>query len=193
MNSRKGSGLRLLGIAGSLRREAFSKAVLRGVADAGVADIDVFDLAEIPLYNQDDDGERSPEPVRRLRQAIAEHDGLILVSPEYNYGIPGVLKNALDWASRPYGKTAMKGKDVLVITSSPGVYGGIRAQHQIRETLEGMGARALTWPHVAIGGVKDKIRDGKLVDEQSLKFCRDAVEGLLREIRCDGGEAIRAA
>ena len=79
----------------------------------------------------------------------------------------------------------MKGKNVLVITSSPGVLGGVRAQHQVRETLEGMGARPLVWPHVAIGSVKDKVRDGKLVDEPSLKFCSDALQALLREIQRD--------
>ncbi|HEU5450791.1 MAG TPA: NADPH-dependent FMN reductase [Terriglobales bacterium] len=189
------NGVRLLGIAGSLRREAFSKAVLRGVVDAlaGKAKIDVFDIAEIPLYNQDVEAEGAPEAVQRLREAIAAHDGVVIVSPEYNYGIPGVLKNALDWASRPYGKSAMNGKHVLVITSSPGVLGGARAQHQVRETLERMGARPLVWPHVTIGSVSDKVRDGKLVDEKSLKFSVDAVEALLREIRRDANEAVRAA
>ena len=179
--------VRLLGIAGSLRREAFSKAVLRGVAEAvaGTPQIDTFDIADIPLYNQDVESERVPDAVQRLREAIGSHDGLIIVSPEYNYGIPGVLKNALDWASRPAGKSPMKGKNVLVISSSPGVLGGVRAQHQVRETLEGMGARPLVWPHVAIGSVKDKVRDGKLADEPSLKFCVDAVAALVKEIRHD--------
>lgn len=185
----------LLGIAGSLRREAFSKAVLRGVVDAlaGKVRIDVFDIAGIPLYNQDEDGEQVPEAVRRLRHEIAVHDGLVIVSPEYNYGVPGVLKNVLDWASRPAYLSAMKGKNALVITSSPGMLGGARAQHQVRETLEGMMARPLVWPHVTIGGVKDKIRDGKLVDEMSLKSCVDGVEALLREIRRDRTAEEKAA
>ena len=179
------SRIRLLGIAGSLRREAYSKAVLRGLAEAVVdkAHVEIFDLAGIPLYNQDEDGDKSPDRVVALRKLIAASDGLILVSPEYNYGIPGVLKNALDWASRPAYQSAMKGKHTLIISTSPGMMGGVRAQAQIVQTLHGMLARPLVWPQVAIAKVAEKVRDGKLADQAALKYCTDALDGLLNQIR----------
>ncbi len=98
--------LRLLGLSGSLRRASNSTAVLRGLQDALVpkAALDIFSLHGLPLYNEDDDGEPAPESVRALRSAIETSDGVIMVSPEYNHGMSGVLKNGLDWASRPYGQ-----------------------------------------------------------------------------------------
>ena len=116
--------LRLLGFSGSLRRASNSTAVLRGLQDALApeAALDIFSLHGLPLYNEDDDGEPAPESVRALRSAIETSDGVIMVSPEYNHGMSGVLKNGLDWASRPYGRSVLRGKPVLTMTASPRVH-----------------------------------------------------------------------
>jgi chromate reductase, NAD(P)H dehydrogenase (quinone) len=113
--------LRLLGLSGSLRRASNGTAVLRGLQDAlaPTARLDIFSLHGLPLYNEDEDGEHAPESVRALRSAIETTDGVVMVSPEYNHGMSGVLKNALDWASRPYGRSVLRGKPVLTMTASP--------------------------------------------------------------------------
>src|SRR5260370_6005900 len=127
----------LLGISGSLRRASNSTAVLRGLQDAlgPRAALNIFPLHGMPLYNEDDDTEHAPESVRALRSAIDASDGVIMISPEYNHGMSGVLKNALDWASRPYGRSALRGKPALTLTTSPPFTGGGRAPQRIDETL----------------------------------------------------------
>jgi chromate reductase, NAD(P)H dehydrogenase (quinone) len=117
--------------------------------------------------------------VRQLRAAIAESDGVVIVTPEYNHGIPGVLKNALDWASRPYGKSVLAGKPVLVISVSAAFTGGARAQAQVNETLLSIPACVLGGPQVVIGGVGEKIRDDVLVDRASLDFAHAALGRLV--------------
>jgi chromate reductase, NAD(P)H dehydrogenase (quinone) len=180
---------RLLGLSGSLRRSSNSTAVLRGLQDAlaarvapGVA-LNIFSLLGVPLYNEDDDGEQAPESVRNLRSAIETSDGVIMISPEYNYGMSGVLKNALDWASRPYGRSTLSGKPALTITGSPAFTGGVRAQHQMNETLVSIPVRLVLRPQIVIGGVHEKVRDGRLVDEAALRFALAGVDDLLDEVR----------
>jgi chromate reductase, NAD(P)H dehydrogenase (quinone) len=180
--------LNLLSLAGSLREGANSEAVLQSIQPllpAGVT-LNTFRLHDIPLYNQDLDdtygAANSPEPVQRLRHEISMAHGLIISSPEYNYGMPGVLKNALDWLSRPAFNSPMKGKPVLVVTSSIGYAGGARAQHQIRETLISMLARPVVRPDIAIPAVHQSIVDGKLTDSAALEFMRQGVVGLVDEI-----------
>jgi chromate reductase, NAD(P)H dehydrogenase (quinone) len=175
----------ILGIAGSLRRESYSAAVLRGLQEAVAdrAEIEVFSLTSVPMYNADLDGEHKPEPVVALKNAIRDCDGLVLVSPEYNYGIPGVLKNAIDWASRPGYQSVLKDKPVLIMTSSPGMVGGARAYAQLRQTLCGTLSRVIAVPEVLISHVQSKIHGGRLTDEASLKFMADAFDALLAQIR----------
>jgi NAD(P)H-dependent FMN reductase len=130
--SRSMTQLRLLGVSGSLRRASNSTAVLLGLQDAlatGAA-LNIFPLHAVPLYNEDDDGADAPESVRALRSAIEASDGVIMISPEYNHGMSGALKNALDWASRPYGRSTPRSKPVLAMTASPAFTGGVRAQQQ---------------------------------------------------------------
>ncbi len=178
---------RLLGLCGSLRRESYSRAVLHGLEPrlpAGTV-LDSHDL-RLPLYDEDEDGPATPDPVRAFRQMIAGCDGLLVVTPEYNHGIPGVLKNALDWASRPHGECVLIGKPALIISTSPGFVGGARAQAQVNETLLSCQVRIVTGPQVVIGNIAGKIRDGRLVDEPTLQFAAAAVDRLLavcREIR----------
>ncbi len=175
----------LLGISGSLRAGSFSTAVLNtimaaeraGVAWAGC------DLGTIPLYNQDLDVDGGPAAVSAFRAAIARSDGLVVVSPEYNYGMPGVLKNALDWASRPGFASALKGKPVVYMTASPGALGGARAQVHLLEFFGAVLARPVIGPQVAIAGVGQKIEDGRLTDPPTLTVVENAVAALLKEIR----------
>ncbi|KQW61858.1 NADPH-dependent FMN reductase [Variovorax sp. Root411] len=142
----------------------------------------IVPLDDIPSYNADLDGEAPPEPVARLKSAVAGADGLVLCSPEYNYGMPGVLKNAIDWASRPGFASPLKGKPALIMTASPGTAGGVRAQAQIRDALAATLARPLVRQHVAIANVASRIQDGRLVDAPTLDFIRAALEELLDEI-----------
>ena len=176
---------RLLGLSGSLRRASCSTAVLRGLQDTlGLrAALDIFPLHAIPLYNEDDDAGQAPEPVRALRSAIDASDGVIMISPEYNHGMSGVLKNALDWASRPYGLSVLKSKPVLTMTASPAFTGGVRAQQQMNETLASIPARPVFRPQIVIGGVHEKVRDGRLIDEAAVSFALAGVDDLIEEIR----------
>src|SRR5436190_6020124 len=175
----------LLGLSGSLRRASNSTAVLSGLQDAlgPRAALDIFPLHAIPLYNEDDDAEHAAESVRALRSAIEASDGVIMISPEYNHGMSGVLKNALDWATRPYGLSVLKGEPVLTVTASPAFTGGVRAQQQMNETLASIPARCVLRPQIVIGGVHEKVRDGRLVDEAALRFALAGVDDLLDEIR----------
>jgi chromate reductase len=177
--------LSLLGLSGSLRRASSSTAVLRGLQDAlrPRAALNIFPLHAMPLYNEDDDGEHAPESVRALHSAIEVSDGVIMISPEYNHGMSGVLKNALDWASRPYGRSVLKSKPVLTMTASPAFTGGVRAQQQMNETLASIPARPVLRPQIVIGGVHEKVRDGRLIDEAALRFALAGVDDLIEEIR----------
>jgi chromate reductase len=175
---------RFLGVSGSLRRASNCTAVLRSLQDALAPKValNIFALHGIPLYNEDDDGEHATESVRALRSAIDTSDGVIMISPEYNHGMSGVLKNALDWASRPCGRSVLKGKPILTMTVSPAFTGGVRAQHQMTETLASIPARLVLRPQIVIGNVHEKVRDGRLVDEAALNFALAGVDDLLDDI-----------
>lgn len=171
---------KLLGIAGSLRGESYNKAVLRTLASKsweGV-EIEIFDISSIPLYNSDLDGEHPPDSVQKLKNSISACAGVLVVSPEYNYGIPGVLKNALDWASRPAYKSPLVGKPVGIITCSMATTGGARAQAAIRDCFYGCLAEVIAYMEIAIPTVHDKVKDGKLTDEKSLALASGLVQAL---------------
>ena len=175
---------RLLGISGSLRKASTNTAVLTalGAAVADRATLELFPLDDLPLYNQDVDVEPALPAVAAFREAIRAADGVVIASPEYNYGMSGVLKNALDWASRPYGKAYLTGKPVLTITVSPASTGGVRAQGQLNETLTAIAALVVLRPQAVIGGVFQKMQDGKFTDETSMKFLTGGIDDLLRDI-----------
>ncbi len=175
---------RLLGVSGSLRAQAFSTAVLRAVAAAsgGEADYDYADIGALPLFNQDLYVEPLPPTVERLRRQIAAADGLVVSSPEYNHGIPGVLKNALDWASRPHNGSPLRNKPVLIVTSSPAFTGGVRAQYQIRESLVSALARPVNTPEIVVGQVNTKIKDGIFDDPATIAFARTGLLAMFEEI-----------
>lgn len=185
----------LVAISGSLRRASSCTAVLRSLQPLlppGVT-VRIVTLENIPPYNADLDGDAPPEPVARLKNAIAGADGLVLCSPEYNYGMPGVLKNAIDWASRPGFASPLRSKPALIMTASPGTAGGVRAQAQIRDALAATLARPLARQHVAIANVASRIQDGRLADAPTLDFIRVALEELLDEIAMLAGARLRPA
>ena len=175
---------RLLGLSGSLRRQSYSTAILRGLGHAlgGQAELSLYPLDLVPLYDQDLDTAEPPAAVAALREAIGLADGLIIATPEYNHGLPGMLKNALDWASRPYGRSTMTGKTAYTITSSPGGVGGARAHAQLNETLNSIGVRVVLRPQAVIPFVQDKVADDRIVDAPTLAFLLDGTGDLLRDI-----------
>lgn len=175
---------KILGISGSLRAGSYSTALLEALktALADRADFTVFRLNDVPMYNQDEDTQTPPAGAAALRQAIAEADAVIFASPEYNFGTSAAMKNAIDWGSRPYAKGALIGKPSLIITSSPGSTGGIRAQAQLRESITAAGSRVAVVPHVAIPNVAEKVKDGAFTDEKTKAFVLAGVEALFTEI-----------
>lgn len=177
--------IRLLGLSGSIRRDSTNTAILRSLSERlrSSASLILFPLDDVPPYNGDLEGELLPRSVRELKDAIARSDGIVLCSPEYNHGMSGVLKNALDWASRPSFASPLINKPALIMASSPAYTGGARAHAQMRETLAAALARVVARPQVAIAGVMHKVVDGKLVDEGTFNFCLEAIDDLLAEIR----------
>ena len=138
--------MRVLGISGSLRRDSHNSALLRAAAErlpAGAELIPYEGLAEIPPYDEDVEVRDVPESVRDLREAIRDADAVLIATPEYNHSIPGQLKNALDWASRPAGQSALNGKPVATIGASTGMFGAVWAQAELRKVLGAMGSRVL--------------------------------------------------
>src|SRR5919197_1984079 len=138
--------MRILGLSGSLRRDSHNTSLLRAAAMSlppGV-ELDPYDgLDDLPHYNADIDGETAPEPVARLREAIAAADGELIATPEFNGSIPGALKNALDWASRPFPDNSLRGKPVAVIGASVGMFGAVWAQAELRKVLGLIGAKVV--------------------------------------------------
>ena len=174
----------LLAISGSLRRGSYNTAILTTLGEAitDKATLEIFPLNDVPLYDQDADTDTPPEAVAALRAAIGAADGIVIASPEYNHGMSGVLKNALDWASRPHGKATLTGKPVFTLTSSPGAVGGARAHAQLNETLASIGARTVLRPQAVVGAVHEKIADGRLTDQRTLDFLKGGIDDLLADI-----------
>ena len=176
---------KILVIAGSLRKESNSKAIQNTLCERNWsgAVLESFDLEGIPLYNGDLDGEEKPGLVLSFTEAISRSDGLVVISPEYNYGMSGVLKNAIDWASRPAMKSVLKDLPCVVITSSPAGTGGVRAQEQVHKTLLACLSQLVPTPQVCIPKVHEKISNGRLTDETSLEMAVNAVESLVEWVR----------
>ena len=181
--------MRILAISGSLRNGSLNTRLLREIAErapAGV-EIELWDgLRDIPPYDADDDTEPAPEPVRALREAIADADGLLFATPEYNSSIPGVLKNAIDWASRPRAATPLQGKPAAVVGATTGQFGAVWAQADLRKVLGSTGARVvdLELPVAKAHVLLDE--HGKLivhdhVDERSAEILAELIAEIVRD------------
>src|SRR5579863_4209288 len=175
----------LIGMSGSLRTGSYSNAVLETLREkfAGRAVLSLYDLGQIPLYNQDYEGEKRPPTVKKLLADIAEADGLILCAPEFNHSIPGVLKNAIDWASRPAFQSVLAYKHIAIMATSRGPLGGARCLEHMRVALDSCLSRIALAREVIITAAEAKCEGGRLIDETSLGFACGAVEALIREIR----------
>jgi chromate reductase, NAD(P)H dehydrogenase (quinone) len=175
----------ILGIAGSLRRQSFNRALLRAAQELAPegATIETFELDGIPSFNQDEEG-NPPAKVAELKQRIRGADAILFVTPEYNYSVPGLLKNAIDWASRPYGDSAWNGKPVAVMGASVGTIGTARAQYHLRQMFVFLNMYAVNQPEVMVSNAhKHFDQDGKLTDDTAKKLIRQLLEELVNWTR----------
>jgi len=173
--------MKILAFSGSLRRESYNTklvhAATRLLPDG--AELELWDrLKEVPPYDEDDDVEPAPAAVAALRAAIAGADALLIATPEYNSSIPGQLKNALDWVSRPIAKNPMRGKPVAVIGASAGAFGAVWSQAELRKVLGAMGARVLEGG-VAVGHAPTRFEGDHLVDSELREQLAEVVEALV--------------
>lgn len=182
--------MKVLAFAGSLRAASYNRALLRAAVDLapeGLA-VTIHELAELPLFNDDLDVDGGPAPVAAFRSAIAAADALLIATPEYNHGPSGVIKNALDWASRPPGKSVLAGKPVTVIGASPGAVGAARAQTLLEPMLLGCGCRVYNRGQFALGHAADRFdAEGALTDQESCKRLVALLEGLVAWTRSLSG------
>lgn len=165
--------LRIIAIAGSLRRASYNHALLRAassLAPAGM-EITIFDLKEVPLYNADIEEHGDPVAVAALKAAIFAADGVLMATPEYNHGVPAVMKNAVDWASRPPGKAPLGGKPVGIIGASPGMTGSARGQSQLRQAFEFTNSFCMPQPELLVFKAHEKFDDaGNLTDAATMHY-----------------------
>jgi chromate reductase len=184
MRNNMNETVRIVGISGSLRKGSFSTAILKILAQkaAPAVEIQVVTLEDIPLYNEDLDHEPEIPAVAELKELMAGSDGVLFATPEYNHGIPGVLKNALDWVSRPVFQSCLKNKPVSIISSSKAFTGGVRAQYQLRETLISMHAHLVMGPEVVVSGVHTHMAGDLYRNEAGLTFMLKSLDRLREEI-----------
>jgi len=171
----------ILGIAGSLRKASFNRAALRAAQKLAPESsaVSLFELEGIPPFNQDEEI-HLPERVRQFKEAIRAADAILLVTPEYNYSVPGVLKNAIDWASRPYGDNAWDGKPAAIMGASPGLYGTVRAQNHLRQICVNINLLPLNRPEVMIAQAREKFdAEGNLTDQKTALLIRALLEALV--------------
>ena len=176
--------MRVLGISGSLRAESYNTQLLRAAAELlpdGV-ELELYDgLRTLPPYDQDAEDAGAPVPVQDLRVRVAGADAVLFATPEYNGSMPGVLKNAIDWASRPRGEAALLNKPVAVVGASTGAFGGVWAQADLRKVLGITGARVVEG-EVAIGHAPDKFAGGALVDPEFRAQLGELVRQLVAQV-----------
>jgi chromate reductase len=171
-----------LGIIGSLREGSYNKALMRNALDIKPenVEIEVIDLRDIPPFNQDLELQ-PPQAVKDLKAKIKNSDAILIASPEYNYSIPGVLKNAIDWASRPFAENPFDSKPVAVISASTGKLGGARMQYHLRQTFIFLNMYPLNRPEFMLPNAKDCFdNDGNLTDEETRKRLRQLLEALVQ-------------
>lgn len=183
-NSIKKTKIHILGIAGSLRKGSFNKALLRNAEELlpdGV-ELEIFDLEGIPPFNQDLEKDPAPQ-VKELKAKVRAADGLLIATPEYNYSVPGVLKNAIDAASRPYGDNPFDGKPAAIMGASIGMLGTARAQYHLRQTMVFLNMLVLNRPEIMVPFADKKFDDkGRLTDETTREKVKELVAALVEWI-----------
>jgi chromate reductase len=171
----------ILGFAGSLRKGSYNKALLRAAKELLPKDskLETFDLEGIPPFNQDLEN-TPPEKVKEFKAKIRAADAILIASPEYNYSVSGVLKNAIDWASRPYGDNSFEGKPVAVMSASIGMLGGSRAQYHLRQVFVFLNMHPINKPEVMVPSAADKIdQNGVVTDKTTRGLIKDLLENLV--------------
>jgi chromate reductase, NAD(P)H dehydrogenase (quinone) len=171
----------ILGFAGSLRKGSYNKSLLRAAMEMVPAgtELEVFDLEGIPAFNQDLENQ-PPERVKEFKAKIRAADAILIATPEYNYSIPGVLKNAIDSASRPYGDNAFDGKPVAIMGASIGMLGTARAQYHLRQSFVFLNMRPLNQPEVMVPLAQEKIdQNGQVTDQKTREKIKELLEALV--------------
>jgi len=171
--------LRVLGVAGSLRQASFNRALLRTAVELAPPGMRLatFDLIDVPLYNGDVEAGGDPPGVVAFKDAIREADAVLFVTPEYNHGVPGVMKNALDWASRPPRAAPLGAKPVGIIGASPGQTGSARGQSQLRQAFEFTNSYCMPQPEILVFRAHEKFdAEGRLTDEATARYLRGYLE-----------------
>lgn len=174
--------LRILGIAGSLRKDSYNRYALKAAQDMMPegAVLHPFELHGIPVFNQDDEL-APPDSVLEFKRWIRAADAILFVTPEYNYSVPGVLKNAIDWASRPYGENAWLCKPAAIMGASIGSLGTARAQYHLRQILVAFAMPVVSQPEVMIGNAAQRFdRDGVLTDDPTRQHIRKLLDALVQ-------------
>lgn len=189
--------VKILGIAGSLRQGSYNRRLLDVAASLLPADatLEIFDLHGIPLYNQDVERAGLPEPVRAMKEAVRRADAVLIATPEHNWSIPGVLKNALDWVSRPPGDNPFRGKPVAIMGASTGLMGTVRAQLHLRQVLAYLEAYTVTRPEVLIAQAAERFdAEGRLIDPTARQLIADLLQALYDlTVRLQAGERMVSA
>jgi chromate reductase, NAD(P)H dehydrogenase (quinone) len=178
---------KILGFAGSLRKGSYNRALLRAAAELLPPDteLETFDLEGIPGFNSDLEA-TPPEKIKEFKARIRAADAVLIVTPEYNFSVPGLLKNAIDWASRPPGDSAWRGKTVGMMSVSTGMLGGSRAQYHLRQTFLFLDVKSVTKPEVFVTFAAQKFDEsGKLIDEPTRKVVKDFLQALVTLARKD--------
>ena len=180
---------KILAFAGSLRKGSYNKALVRAAVELAPENVvmDVFDLDGIPAFNQDLES-TPPQKVKEFKEKIKAADALLIASPEYNYSIPGVLKNALDWASRPFQDNALKGKAVAIMSASTGRFGGARVQYHLRQSFVMLNMYPVNQPEVMLSAAAENVdANGRLTNEQTRVLIRQLIDALVawtNQLRC---------
>src|SRR6476619_39807 len=172
--------IKVIGFAGSLRSGSYNRSLLHAAKDLMPSNsiLEIFDIADIPLFNQDHEI-NMPKQVKDLKLKIRKSDAILIATPEYNYSVPGVLKNAIDWASRPYGDNPFDGKPVAIMSASIGMLGGARAQYHLRQMFVFLNMYPINGPEVIVTFAQDKFdTQGKLIDESTQMFLRQLLQRL---------------
>ena len=187
--------IKILGIAGSLREQSFNRGLLRAAVELAPegAKIEIFELGGLPGFNQDEE-QNPPAKAAELKQKIREADAILFVTPEYNYSIPGVLKNAIDWASRPYGDSAWDGKPAAIMGASIGGIATARAQYHLRQMMVFLNMFPLNRPEVMVANCTEKFDDqGNLTDEETKDYVRKQLQALVEWTKRLGGSGKTAS
>ncbi len=176
-----GNKIRIFGFGGSFRKGSYTKALLHAAKELVPedAELEIFDIGGIPLFNQDLE-KNMPAEVRRFKDGIKAADAVLISTPEYNYSVPGFLKNAIDWASRPYNDNSFEDKPVAVMSGSGGTFGGSRAQYHLRQMMVFLNAHMINKPEVIVTFINEKVSpEGVVTDQKTREKIKEMLEALV--------------